>query len=65
MMIVVRPFIASRRPSRIFASVVASTDAVASSRMRMRGSMISALAIARRWRWPPLSVIPRSPMTVS
>jgi len=27
--------------------------------------MISARAIASRWRWPPESVIPRSPMTVS
>ena len=35
------------------ASVVASTEAVASSRMRMRGSMASARAIATRWRWPP------------
>ena len=38
-MSVVRPRIASRRPSRIRASVVASTEAVASSRMRMRGSI--------------------------
>ena len=38
MMIVVRPRIASRRPSRIFDSVVASTEAVASSRIRIRGS---------------------------
>ena len=43
----------------------ASVDAVASSRIRMRGSMISARAIASRWRWPPESVIPRSPITVS
>ena len=65
MMIVVRPRIASRRPSRILASVVASTEAVASSRIRMRGSTTSARAIATRWRWPPESVIPRSPITVS
>ncbi len=64
-MMVVRPFITSRRPSRMCASVVASTDAVASSRMRMRGSTMSARAIAIRWRCPPESVIPRSPMTVS
>ena len=65
MMIVVRPLIASRRPSRMLASVVASTDAVASSRIRIRGSITSARAIASRWRWPPESVIPRSPITVS
>ena len=46
-------------------SVVASTEAVASSRMRIRGSITSARAIASRWRWPPESVIPRSPITVS
>jgi hypothetical protein len=45
-----RPPITSRRPARILASVVASTEAVASSRMRMRGSMRSARAIAMRWR---------------
>ena len=65
MITVVRSRIASRRPSRICASVVASTDAVASSRIRMRGSTTSARAIATRWRWPPESVIPRSPITVS
>ena len=43
----------------------ASTEAVASSRMRMRGSTSSARAIASRWRWPPESVTPRSPITVS
>jgi hypothetical protein len=31
----------------------------------MRGFMISARAIAIRCRWPPESVIPRSPTTVS
>ena len=65
MISVVRSRIASRRPTRIRASVVASTEAVASSRIRIRGSTASARAIARRWRWPPESVIPRSPMIVS
>ena len=65
MISVVRSLIASRSPSRIRASVVASTDAVASSRIRMRGSTTSARAIAIRCRWPPESVIPRSPITVS
>ena len=63
--IVVRSRIASVSPARMSDSVVASTDAVASSRMRIRGSITSARAIASRWRWPPESVIPRSPMTVS
>ena len=31
----------------------------------MRGSRMSARAIAIRWRWPPESVIPRSPIVVS
>ena len=61
---VVRPRIASVRPPRIGLRR-ASTEAVASSRMRIRGSISSARAIASRWRWPPESVIPRSPMTVS
>ena len=63
--IVVRSRIASVSPARMSDSVVASTEAVASSRMRMRGSITSARAIASRCRWPPESVIPRSPMTVS
>ncbi len=37
MISVVRPAIASRRPRRIFASVVASTEAVASSRIKSAG----------------------------
>ena len=39
----------------ISASVRASTDEVASSRIRIRGSASSARAIATRWRWPPES----------
>ena len=46
-------------------SVVASTLEVASSRIRMRGSASRARAIATRWRWPPESVCPRSPTSVS
>ena len=65
MITVVRPFITSRSASLIRASVEASTDAVASSRMRTRGFMSSARAIAIRCRWPPESERPRSPTTVS
>ena len=62
---VVRPAITSRSASLISCSVVASTDEVASSRIRIRGSASSARAIARRWRWPPERVSPRSPISVS
>jgi hypothetical protein len=55
----------SRSASLIACSVVASTDEVASSRIRMRGSASSARAIASRWRWPPERVRPRSPTRVS
>ena len=65
MMSVVRPFITSRSASLILASVVASTEAVASSRIRMRGFMSSARAMAIRCRWPPERVRPRSPTRVS
>ena len=65
MISVVRPLITSRRPARMRASVVASTEAVASSRIRMRGSTARARAIAIRCRCPPESVMPRSPITVS
>ena len=62
---VVRPVMTSRSASLICCSVEASTLEVASSRIRMRGSASSARAIARRWRWPPESVRPRSPTRVS
>ncbi len=53
---VVRPSMTAARADWISRSVEASTDAVASSRIRMRGSVMSARAIATRWRWPPESV---------
>ena len=65
MMKVVRPAIASCSPDLIAASVVASTEEVASSRIRIRGSASRARAIATRWRWPPERVRPRSPTRVS
>ena len=65
MMNVVRPRIASRSASLIARSVEASTEEVASSRISTRGSASSARAIARRWRWPPERVSPRSPTRVS
>jgi len=44
----VRPAITSRSASLIACSVVASTEEVASSRIRIRGSASSARAIASR-----------------
>ena len=38
---------------------------VASSSTRIGGFTSSVRAIAMRWRWPPESVKPRSPTTVS
>ena len=64
MMIVVRPCITSRRRCRISASVCVSTLAIASSRMRMAGSLASARASAARCFCPPESVTPRSPTIV-
>ena len=43
----------------------ASIADVASSRIRIDGSVISARASATRWRWPPDRVRPCSPTTVS
>ena len=65
MMKVVRPDITSPSPDLIASSVVASTEEVASSRIRIRGSASRARAIATRWRWPPERVRPRSPTRVS
>ena len=59
---VVRPRRRARRPSWIFASLSLSRLEVASSRMRMAGSARMARAMAMRWRWPPESLMPRSPM---
>ena len=53
MMISVRPSAMRSRLALTIASLSASSALVASSRIRMRGSVISARAIARRWRWPP------------
>ena len=62
---VVRPVNTSIRARLIWPSVEVSTEEVASSRMRIRGSARIARAIAIRWRWPPESVRPRSPTRVS
>ena len=56
---------ATLRFRRIPASIVGSTADVESSSTSTRGRRSSALAMARRWRWPPDRVDPRSPTTVS
>ena len=50
MITVVRSRITSRSAARISCSFVGSTDEVASSRIRTRGSASTARAIAMRWR---------------
>jgi hypothetical protein len=61
----VRPCITSRRCFRIVRSVSASTDDSESSSTSRRGVEASARASATRWRWPPDSVMPRSPTIVA
>ena len=53
------------QPAWIIASDSESSELVASSRIRMRGSASSARAIESRCRWPPESFTPRSPTIVS
>ncbi len=65
MMIVVRPDITSPSAERISCSFVGSTDEVASSRISTFGSAMTARAIAMRWRCPPDSENPCSPISVS
>ena len=62
---VVRPCISWASPAWIMASDSESSELVASSRIRMRGSASSARAMESRWRWPPESLTPRSPTMVS
>mmetsp|Transcript_17792 Transcript_17792/g.50708 ORF Transcript_17792/g.50708 Transcript_17792/m.50708 type:complete len:121 (-) Transcript_17792:2280-2642(-) len=47
------------------ASFSASNADVASSRKSSRGFLRKHRAMARRWRWPPESSMPRSPTRVS
>jgi hypothetical protein len=65
MAIVVRPRTRLSSAFWISFSVVVSTDEVASSRIRIFGSMSSARAIEMRWRSPPESAWPRSPTSES
>ena len=61
MAIVVRPWVRLSRAAWIWRSVSVSTEEVASSRIRMRGSVSRARAMEMRWRSPPERDWPRSP----
>ena len=61
---VVRPCISRSSASWITASFSASTADSASSSTRIGVSRSSARAMATRWRWPPESLMPFSPIVV-
>ena len=63
--ITVRPFISRSRPSITSRSDSVSSAAVGSSRIRIGALRMIARAMPMRWRWPPDSVTPRSPTSVS
>ena len=65
MTMLVLPSSSLARAFWMIASVRVSTLLVASSRMRMRGSVRTALAKESSWRWPRLNAPPPSPKTVS
>ena len=65
MISVVRLCIRSLSAAWICCSICTSMADVASSSTRIGGFTTSVRAIAMRWRWPPDSVNPRSPTTVS
>ena len=64
MTMVVRPCITVASAALISCSLVGSTELVASSRISTLGSARMARARAMRWRWPPDSEKPRSPISV-
>jgi hypothetical protein len=65
MTIVVRPCISRSSADCTSVSLSASSAEVASSSSRIGASRRMARAMAMRWRWPPESVTPRSPTSVS
>ena len=65
MITVVRPRIASRSPTRMRASVRGVDRCGRIVEDQDPRIDDQRAAIASRWRWPPESVIPRSPITVS
>ncbi len=62
---VVRPLQSSAIASCTYRSDSESSAAVASSSRMMGAFLISAHAMAMRWRWPPESWVPCSPTGVS
>mmetsp|Transcript_5130 Transcript_5130/g.8237 ORF Transcript_5130/g.8237 Transcript_5130/m.8237 type:complete len:114 (+) Transcript_5130:92-433(+) len=60
-MSVLRPFIRFCKASQTRRSDSLSSADVASSKTRILGSLMIALAIATLWRWPPESCKPLSP----
>jgi hypothetical protein len=62
---VVRPRMSRRSVASSVTSVSASRALVGSSRIITGASLRKARAMARRWRWPPESITPRSPMAVA
>ena len=62
---VVRPCIRRSMASCTSCSASVSRALVASSKIRMRGLVTSARAMAIRWRWPPERLAPCSPTRVS
>lgn len=65
MVIVVLPWDTLSKAAWTILSPRTSMALVASSRMRILGRLTILLAIAILWRWPPLSLIPASPTSVS
>ena len=63
MQMVVRPFISSSSAACTARSDSVSSALVASSRTRIGAFFKTARAMAMRWRWPPESETPFSPMT--
>jgi len=61
----VRPIISRSRAACTIFSLSVSRAEVASSRMSMGGLPRMALAMPRRCLWPPESLIPRCPISVS
>ncbi len=62
---VVRPRASRSSACATWRSLSASSELVASSSSRIGRSASSARAIEMRWRWPPESLTPRSPRSVS
>jgi hypothetical protein len=65
MVIEVRLRSSRARPAKISSSDSGSSEADGSSSSRIGASLTIARAIVMRCRWPPDSVSPRSPTTVS